>query len=275
VLLSCGALRRRGGGALLCGRTLSCVACVCGWSQRDQHVATLKQMRFEHADQVDRLERRLAEETAAKEKLQRRFDEFEATTSVTTERLQHEAEALAQAHTKTERELQRSRQSYLQQTGDLRSACTATMARLAQERENERQAMKGEVHRLRRVQQSVLDQAGADALPGGEARRLLYFESMKAKALVQPDPSISWRGQLDVPKAEKSSQTEPQRARSPGARSRSASPLSERGHGSTSPGASQVGGVGTCALCNEPGSVVSGVQSTTTDVVGVRARRGR
>ena len=75
-------------------------------------------------------------------------------------------------------------------------ALEAANAQLQQTRNElmaQNRALEEEVNRLRRIQVDVLDKGGA--LPGGEVRQYLFFESTKTRKVVQsPGSTISWRG---------------------------------------------------------------------------------
>lgn len=62
-----------------------------------------------------------------------------------------------------------------------------------EKRRTERDTLEGEIRRLRHVQDEALTRRGVGA------RRYLFYESLKSKRVqpLQPDASISWRGQLE------------------------------------------------------------------------------
>ena len=204
-----------------CLPRVSCV-CVCTLAnppQCEEHAATLKTIRLSHAEELAAALKAHEQEKAAKEALEKKLASSEAMAQKTISRLRSEVDALAQTNGVMERHLREAGKTFTDEQSALKSQWTAQVARLSQQAEDERKALGREVSRLRHVQEHVLDVGGRGALTG-DARRLLFYESMKSKQLLQPDGSLSWRGQHDVPKAEKAAQTT---VTSP-PRSRSASP---------------------------------------------------
>lgn len=128
-------------------------------------------------------------------------------------RLEHEQAQLSHTHVAT-------LQQHKEQTTALHDDYRGQLSGLRQQRAVEKRSLSHEVRRLRHVQETVLEKAGAHALSragvgGPEARRLLYYESLKSKVVLQPDPTLTWRGQHDYPKSDKCVETIEKRDCSP------------------------------------------------------------
>ena len=103
--------------------------------------------------------------------------------------------AHAHAHTPTPTRRPRPRVNCAQSVdGATPVGCTWFAPRRQEEMGN---TLTKEVQRLQKVQDTVLGISGA--LPGGEARQILFYEAMKSRRLVHPSSTISWRGQREEP----------------------------------------------------------------------------
>ena len=159
-------------------------------------------MGIEHEQAVDIMQKRLDSEREEREKLQAKFDEAQASSKKTIGTLEGQVAELIATVANLHRQQRESSKKFIEEQGDLKAQWASQVNRLNEKREVERQTLGSEVTRLRAVQEQVLAYEGKSALPGGEARRLLFYESMKAKgrpatAALQPDSSISWRGQSE------------------------------------------------------------------------------
>ena len=198
--------------------------CIRRARQSQAHAAELEQVRKQHAEALTSAHDAYDAERMKREALEQRLAKSEARASKTIERLQGEVEALAQSNANAERHLRESARNFSDEQRQLKTEWTTQVAQLAQRAKDERSSLGREVRRLRQVQESVLEVGGRDALTG-DARRLLFYESMKSKALLQPDSTLTWRGQQEVLRAEKAAQTDPRPRLSP---SRSPSPPAQR-----------------------------------------------
>ena len=153
-------------------------------------------MRFEHGEAMGDAHKHTAALTAEKDALAAKRNQDNAHAKAVIGRLQAEADALEQTNSNLERQLNEMAKGFKHETGRMRSEWTQQVSRLSQTAEQQRKELNHEVQRLRTVQEDVLAQKGASTLTG-EARRLLFYESMKAKSTqpLRPNDSMTWRGQ--------------------------------------------------------------------------------
>lgn len=169
------------------------VICV---AQRAAHITELRELRFQHNEERTAAEKAYAELLAEKEALEARRAKENALSKKVVTRLQAEVDALSQTNSNMERQLRETKRTFSEETVTMRSQWTSQVSKLSQTSEQQRQDLNREVQRLRSVQEQVLATKGAEAL-SGEARRMLFYESLKTKSTqpLQPAQTISWRGQ--------------------------------------------------------------------------------
>ena len=109
--------------------------------------------------------------------------------------LQSELHARTQAHKATQRQLDMNARRYASEHQESERAWGTRLSELSSSAQHEQQQLNAEVDRLRQVQEAVLQKACA--LPGGEARKLLFYEALKSRK--QPESSLTWRGQTARP----------------------------------------------------------------------------
>lgn len=162
-------------------------------SQREAHTTAMGVAQAAHDNAMSALKQQLHEEQAIRKKLELDLEKTQVDTARTILRLQTEvagyrnysstANFALQSNTKALRE---EKQALQDQADQRLQSLRETM--LAKQKELEQ-----EVLRLRQVQEEVLTSGGA--LPGSEVRQYLFLEATKARRFLQPDATISWRGQ--------------------------------------------------------------------------------
>ena len=171
----------------------------------------MNDLRFEHERQMTSARMALDAERVARETAERKLALTEAGAKRRIDRLEADVEALSQTARSKERQLMESSSKFAEETGQLKSEFTDQVAAMSRKAEKQRKAMGMEVQRLRDLQDTVLQRPGREALTreagGVEARRLLFYESMKSRALLQPQSTISWRGQQERPRSSRAAQT--------------------------------------------------------------------
>lgn len=169
-----------------------------------RHEEEWAKVRLEHADEVSQLAARLQAETEAKEAvkkaMEQRLAEYEARLEECESRQVEVKQEVRQDGVNgddedgvgaawrlaTSRLLAERRRQGLPRTrseADLLADC---------------HLMRDEILRLRKVQADAVRFAEPGALKGGFSRQLLLLESAKSPKLLQPDPSVSWRGQQET-----------------------------------------------------------------------------
>jgi len=167
-------------------------------AQLEAHEEQVHALSAGHTSQIELAHEAAREAKGAEEVLQRQVASEEAAAasiavaSLTAEMIGLE-EVDAVMHTQIEHLTNR-----LEATED-------TLRRSELQFRTENGALRKEIERLQKVQDTVLGLAGGlpecDALPGGEARRFLFYEAMKRRSVPRPEASVSWRGQLSEPTA--------------------------------------------------------------------------
>lgn len=161
---------------------------------REAHAAQLAALRSEHSRELQLLRSTLREEQRKNELLRQQLEGMQAPHEIA--RLRQELVDLQDVHASTLTNLaEMARQAARETDRDKAQADAKLRAAIALEQQT-RTALGTEVRRLRDVQDTVLSLAGA--LPGGEARRYLFYESMKSRKVLQPESTTSWRGQHEM-----------------------------------------------------------------------------
>lgn len=163
---------------------------------RNEHANALARERAERARDAACARAALNAETNRCESFQAALEmEREKRASEST-RLRAEIDARDRALHATRRELQETAQLSRRELEQREATWQAQLKARDQSARGVRNELSHEVQRLRDVQENVLQKAGC--LPGGEARQLLFYESLKSRT-PRHDTSLTWRGQTERP----------------------------------------------------------------------------
>jgi len=174
----------------------------------NRHDSAFAQLRKEHTRQIEELSaarrldadiahRALEQQRATRDAIEDSLRSRLAAEQSARAKLHGELDELAQTQALTARKLDATTRQASEEANRLATEMSRREAWLRRSAEQDHQRMTLEVQRLRDVQGAVLNKARA--LPGGEARRLLFYESTKSRKVLQPDSSMTWRGQHAKP----------------------------------------------------------------------------
>ena len=164
-------------------------------SQREAHAATMAALQAAHDSALEALTKQLEGERSVRRQLEADLQKAQTEAARTISRLQTEVDGYRNYSSTANHALQSNTKALREEKETAQDEADQRIQSLRESMLAKQRALEEEVHRLRTVQEEVLMQGGA--LPGSEVRQYLFFEATKARRLLQPDATISWRGQRE------------------------------------------------------------------------------